>query len=271
MSEANTNAGEAAGGVLATLLAGIAGGGIRVVDLSMTLQPDFPTLVMPPELPQSWPFRMEEISRYDARGPAWYWNNLSCGEHTGTHFDAPIHWISGKDLPENATDTIPVQKFVAHACVIDCSREAAADPDYLLTVEQVEAWEAAHGCIPSRSWLLMRTDWSQKRTALEYMNMRDDGAHTPGPHKDLVPWLIEQRDIIGFGCEAVGTDAGQALHGATPFPCHYHLHGNNRFGLPSLTNLDQLPAQGALLITPPLKIRQGSGSPARVLALVEIR
>ena len=107
------------GGLLSQLLGGIVGGGIRVVDLTMTLQPDVPTIVMPPEFGQSWPFRMEEISRYDHRGPFCYWNNLSCGEHTGTHFDAPIHWVSGKDLPENATDTIPtsVLAFDAHGLV----------------------------------------------------------------------------------------------------------------------------------------------------------
>ena len=260
---------KSADGILVRFLSGIVSGRIRVVDLTMTLQPDFPTITMPPELGQSWPFRMEEISRYDHRGPAWYWNNLSCGEHTGTHFDAPIHWISGKDLPENATDTIPVEKFRAHACVVDCSEQAASDPDFLLTVEQVEAWEGEHGRIPARSWLLMRTDWSRKRDPADYMNMAEDGAHTPGPHENLVPWLIAERDVIGFGSEAVGTDAGQAPHFKVPFPCHYHMHGNNRFGLPSLTNLDLLPPQGAVLITPPLKIRQGSGSPTRVLALVE--
>ena len=256
-------------GLLAGLLAGIASGGIRVVDLTMTLDQQVPTIVLPPELGQSWPFRMEEISRYDHRGPATYWNNFSCGEHTGTHFDAPIHWISGKDLPNHATDTIPPELFLAHACVIDCSAEAAADPDYLLTIERVEAWEDKHGRISPRSWLLMRTDWSRKRDPASYLNMSEDGAHTPGPHADLVPWLIDERDVVGFGCEAVGTDAGQAPYFPVPFPCHYHMHGRNRFGLPALTNLDQLPPQGSLLITPPLKIRQGSGSPVRALALVE--
>ncbi len=256
-------------GLLAGLLAGIAGGGIEVVDLTMTLDQKVPTIVMPPELGQSWPFRMEEISRYDHRGPATYWNNFSCGEHTGTHFDAPVHWISGKDLPENATDTIRPELFLAHACVIDCSAEAKADPDYLLTVERVRAWEAEHGRIPPRSWLLMRTDWSLRRDPVDWLNMSDDGAHTPGPHADLVPWLIDERDVVGFGSEAVGTDAGQAAHFPVPYPCHYHMHGRNRFGLPSLVNLDKLPPQGAVLITPPLKIRQGSGSPVRALALVE--
>ena len=255
--------------LLRQLLGSIVNGDVQVVDLTMTLKPDLPTIVMPPEFGQSWPFRMEEISRYDHRGPFCYWNNLSCGEHTGTHFDAPIHWVSGKDLHENTTDTIPVKKFLAHACVIDCSNEAENDPDYLLTQEAVEDWEGEHGRIPPQSWLLMRTDWSLKRDAKAYMNMRDDGAHTPGPHEQLIPWLIEERDVIGFGSEAVGTDAGQAGHFNVPYPCHYFMHGNNRFGLPALTNLNILPPQGTLLITPPLKIRHGSGSPTRVLALVE--
>ena len=74
----------------------LAAGDIGVVDLTQTLTPEFPQIVLPPEMGQCWPFRIEEVSRYDERGPAWYWNNFSCGEHTGTHFDAPIHWISGK-------------------------------------------------------------------------------------------------------------------------------------------------------------------------------
>ena len=99
----------------------IASGAMRVIDLTQTLAPDFPIIALPPELGQCAPFRLEEISRYDERGPAWYWNNFSTGEHTGTHFDAPIHWVSGKDLPNNAVDTIDPQKFIAPAAVIDCS------------------------------------------------------------------------------------------------------------------------------------------------------
>src|SRR5215475_4435371 len=104
----------------------LASGHVRIVDLTQTLSPDFPALQLPPQFGQVWAFKMEKISQYDEQGPGWYWNNFSCGEHTGTHFDAPIHWISGRDLPNNATDTIPVEHFVAPACVVDCSREAAA-------------------------------------------------------------------------------------------------------------------------------------------------
>ena len=133
---------------LAAFASAIADGRLRVIDLTQTLDPDFPTIVLPPELGQSQPFRIEEISHYDHRGPAWYWNNFSMGEHAGTHFDAPAHWVTGRDLPNGTVDAIDPKKFIAPACVIDCSAGAAADPDYLLETEGIEAWERAHGPIP---------------------------------------------------------------------------------------------------------------------------
>lgn len=255
--------------LLAQLTAALAGGRIRVIDLTQTLSPDFPQISLPPEFGQCWPFRIEEVSRYDERGPGWYWNNFSCGEHTGTHFDAPIHWITGRDLPNNATDTIPVTHLIAPACVIDCSAEAAADADFLLTVAHLQAWEARHGRIPPRAWVLMRTDWSKRTDPVAYQNYDESGQHTPGPDTEVVRFLIEQRDVIGFGSEAIGTDAGQGFHLRPPYPCHTLMHGAGRYGLQCLTNLDQLPPTGAVIITPPLKIQNGSGSPLRVLALVE--
>jgi len=249
------------------LARGIAAGAIRVVDLTQTLAPEFPTIILPPELGQCAPFRLEEISRYDERGPAWYWNNFTMGEHTGTHFDAPIHWVSGKDLPDNAVDTIPVKNFIAPAAVIDCSKAAASEPDLLMTVATVEAWEREHGRIERGSWVLLRTDWSKKSYA-DYAGLREDGAHTPGPDPEVVKWLVEERDVHGFGTETIGTDAGQAQHFNPPFPAHFYMHGKGRYGLQCLTNLDQLPPKGAVIIAAPLKIKQGSGSPVRVLALM---
>ena len=254
---------------LGRLAAELSSGRIRVVDLTQTLSPEFPQIALAPELGQCWPFRLEEVSRYDERGPAWYWNNFSCGEHTGTHFDAPIHWISGRNLPNNATDTIPVEHLLGPACVIDCSREAAANPDFLLSVDFVRRWERRHGRIPPRHWLLMRTDWSKRTDPVAYQNFDDTGQHTPGPDTDVVRFLVEERDVIGFGSEAIGTDAGQGFHLNPPYPCHYYMHGAGRYGLQCLTNLDLLPPTGAFIFCPPLKIRQGSGSPLRVLALVE--
>jgi kynurenine formamidase len=255
--------------LLTQLAAAIAGGKIRVVDLTQTLSPEFPHISLPPEMGQAWPFRIEEVSRYDERGPAWYWNNFSCGEHTGTHFDAPIHWISGKDLPQNATDSIPPARFIGPACVLDCSKEASKDADFLLGVDWMKRWEKQHGRIPAKAWVLMRTDWSKRVDPAEYQNYDDTGQHTPGPDVEAVKFLVQQRDILGFGTESIGTDAGQAQHLRPPYPCHYYMHGAGRYGLQCLTNLDQLPATGAVVIAAPLKIRNGSGSPLRAVALVE--
>jgi len=254
--------------VLTALVAELAAGRVRIVDLTQTLSPAFPQIVLPPEMGQAWPFRIEEVSRYDDRGPGWYWNNFSCSEHTGTHFDAPIHWISGRHLPDNATDTIPAPHFIAPACVIDCSRDAAADADYLLSVKALRDWEKRHGRIPSGSWILMRTDWSKRTDPVAYQNLDETGQHTPGPDTEAVRFLVEERQVLGFGSEAIGTDAGQAFHLKPPYPCHYYMHGSGRYGLQCLTNLDLLPAIGALVIAAPLKIKDGSGSPLRVIALV---
>ena len=245
----------------------LAAGTIRVVDLSQPLDAWTPIIPLPPDFGKSWPFKLEEISRYDSRGPAWYWNNFSCGEHTGTHFDAPIHWVTGKDYPKNATDTIAVDKFLAPACVIDVSEEVAANPDFLLTPKHVEEWERKHGRVEAGSWVLMRTDWSKRPDAAAFLNMKEDGSHVPGPAPDLVPFLAKERDVIGWGSEGVGTDAGQAGRFDPPFSNHSTMHGAGKFGLASLCNLDQLPATGAVVIAAPLKIVKGSGSPLRVLAI----
>src|SRR5579863_3822351 len=151
--------------ILAQFASALLGGKIKVIDLTQPLEPATPIIALPPEFAATWPFKLEEISKYDSRGPAWYWNNFACGEHTGTHFDAPIHWVTGKDYPNNATDSIPAQKFVAPACVIDVSHESAKDSDFLLTVERVKSWEEKHGRIEAGSWVLMRTDWSKREAA----------------------------------------------------------------------------------------------------------
>ena len=252
---------------LDTLATDIASGAVHIVDLTHTLDPDFPVIILPPEFGQCARFRMEEISAYDHRGPAWKWHNITLSEHTGTHFDAPSHWISGRDVPNGSVDEIPVEAFVGPVAVIDCSAGSSKDEDFELTPDVIKTWEAEHGMIPPDSWVLMRTDWS-KRSGADYLNMRQDGPHSPGPTPDGIQFLINERNIRGFGTETVGTDAGQGSHYAPPYPAHYFLHGAGKYGLQCLANLDQLPATGAVLMAAPLKIKNGTGSPLRVLALV---
>jgi kynurenine formamidase len=130
----------------------------------------------------------------------------------------------------------------------------------------VAAWEEKNGRISTRSWVLLRTDWS-RRSGAAYANLFADGAHTPGPDAEVMRFLVEERGIMGFGTETIGTDAGQAGHFSPPYPAHHYLHGAGRYGLQCLTNLDLLPPTGAVVLAAPLKIQNGSGSPLRVLAL----
>lgn len=253
--------------VLAELVAQLASGALRVVDLTQPLSPQTPLLPLPPQWPNTPAFRIWEISRYDERGPAWYWNGFETGEHTGTHFDAPIHWVTGKDLPDNSVDAIPARKFVGPACVLDVTAEVAADPDFLLTVPRIERWESEHGRIPAAAWFLLRTGWSKRADPREFINLHDDGPHTPGFVKECSEFLAHERDVLGVGVETVGTDAGRAATFDTPFPNHCVMHGSGRFGLAGLCNLDQLPPTGAVVIAAPLKIVGGSGSPLRVIAI----
>jgi kynurenine formamidase len=254
--------------VLSLLVEELNNGRVKVVDLTQPLGPETPVIGLPPQFAPSPPFTMETISQYDEGGPAWYWNTIHLGEHTGTHFDAPVHWITGKDFANNTTETIPARQFVGPACVIDVSKEVALYEDFLLTREMVQAWEGEHGKIPRGAWLLLRTDWSKRTGSEAFLNVKADGPHSPGFHKDCVKFLAHERDVLGVGVETVGTDAGQAGTFDPPFPCHTFMHGAGKFGLASLKNLDQLPPTGAVVIAAPLKIVNGSGSPLRVLALV---
>jgi kynurenine formamidase len=254
--------------VLTQLVEELAAGRLKVVDLTQTLGPDTPVIDLPPIFGQSPGVSMEVISCFDDKGPAWYWNTIRMGEHTGTHFDAPVHWITGKDLPNNACDTIPVGQFVGPACVIDVTREVASNEDFLLMPEDVTTWEMRHGRIPRGAWVLLRTGWGKRAGRDAFLNVRADGPHSPGFHKSTSELLAHDRDVLGVGVETVGTDAGQAATFDPPFPNHATMHGAGKFGLASLRNLDELPATGAVVIAAPLKIVHGSGSPLRVLAIV---
>jgi kynurenine formamidase len=251
-------------GVLSELVTAMRSGAVEVVDLTAPLSSGTPILTLPEQFGQTVPFGLEEISRYDARGPAWYWNNIRTGEHTGTHFDAPVHWVTGRDGDD--VSQVPPARLIGPAVVLDMTAEAAADPDFLLEVSHVEAWQATHGPLPEGGWLLYRTGWDARGDdAAEYAN----AGRTPGISVECARWLAEETPLLGVGVETVGTDAGAAHSFDPPFPCHSFLLGNNRYGLTQLRNVGALPTTGAVLIAGPLPIVRGSGSPCRVLALVE--
>jgi kynurenine formamidase len=254
--------------VLKTLTDAIRASSIEVIDLTAPLSSDTPVIMLPPPFANTVRFSLSEISRYDDRGPAWYWNDITTGEHTGTHFDAPIHWVTGKDAAD--VSQVPVSRLIAPAAVLDFSAQTAQNPDFLLEIEHVKQWEEANGPLPDGGWLLYRTGWDVRSSdQAEFLNANETGPHTPGISVECSAWLANEAPIIGLGTETVGTDAGQAFTFDPPFPCHSSLLGANKYGLTQLQNLSRLPDQGAVVIAGPLPILKGSGSPCRVIALVE--
>jgi len=252
--------------ILQQLICALRSDRVQVLDLTTPLCETTPIIQLPADHGQPWPFERELISKYDARGPLTYWNNVRLSEHTGTHFDAPVHWLSGRELAD--VSQIPVQRLVASAAVLDFSAEAAADPDFLLRREHVERWIAEHGALPHGGWLLYRTGWDNR--AGDPVKFLNDG-HTPGIEPECACWLSQAHRLVGIGVETVGTDAGMAAHFPNrAYPCHWYFQGSGKYGLTQLRNLALLPPQGAVIIAGPLPIVGGSGSPTRVLALVEV-
>src|SRR5688500_20332608 len=131
--------------LLTQLVAELNAGTLKVVDLTQPLGPDTPVIGLPPIFASSPGVSLEVISRFDEKGPGWYWNTIRLGEHTGTHCDAPVHWVTGKDLPDNTCDTIPVRRRVGPACLIDVTAAAERHSRFLPMPEPVAARGATHG------------------------------------------------------------------------------------------------------------------------------
>jgi kynurenine formamidase len=249
------------------LLDALAGGAVRVVDLTQPLSERTPVIRLPEPFANTPPLSRRPLSRYDDAGPAWAWDVLELGEHTGTHVDAPIHWITGRDGADVAS--VPAARLVGPALVLDRTAEVADDPGYLLTPADLEAFEAEHGTMPAGAWLLFRTGWEGRAQDAEaFLNIGREGPVSPGPDPEAARWLGTERDLAGFGVETVGIDAGAAGGFDPPFPVHHHLLGHGRCGLTQLANLGELPATGAVIVVAPLKLVGGTGSPVRALALV---
>jgi kynurenine formamidase len=146
--------------LLTDLVDAVSTGGVEVIDLTAPLSSKTPVLVLPEPFGQTDRFALHEISHYDDRGPGWYWNNISTGEHTGTHLDAPIHWVTGQDRAD--VSQLPPAQLVAPAAVVDVSDRVTAEPDFLLGVEDIKTWENEHGGLPESGWLLLRTGWDAR-------------------------------------------------------------------------------------------------------------
>ena len=256
--------------VLADLMSAIAEGRVEVVELGGALKEITPVIQLPPPFANTPGFKKHLISAYDEKGPAWKWYWYEVGEHVGTHFDAPCHWITGKDLP--CLHQLDPRSLIGPIAVVDIAMEAAANPDLGVTKEMLLAWESKHGRIPKGAWVFLRSGWSKKyANPAEYFNVKQDGPHTPGMGASGSTFLAKERDVVGVGVETIGTDTGQAFKEKPPFPNHSIMHGSGKYGITSLFNLDRLPLTSALLVVLPMKVEGGTGSPVRPLALVPQR
>lgn len=255
-------------GILQALGSALTSGQVEVVDLTAPLSAATPVLQLPEPFANTIPLSLETVSAFDEDGPLWKWHNIHTGEHTGTHVDAPAHWASGRD--GWTVDQIPPERLIGPAIVVDVTAHVSANPDFLLEPEHLIVWEGEHGRIPDNAWVLLRTGWSSRGSSqASFLNADDAGPHTPGPSVAAARWLAEERAITGLGVETVGIDAGGAGGMDPMFPAHHYLLGAGKLGLTQLQQLDRLPATGALLLVQPLRLVGGTGSPARVLALVE--
>lgn len=183
----------------------------------------------------------------------------------GTHVDPPIHFIDGM----RTLDEIPVQEMILPLVVLDIHKQAAADPDYVISLEDVHNWEQQHGPIPAHSFVALRTDWSKRwpNKAAFYNRDKDGVAHYPGWSRPVLQYLDVTRNVTAIGHETSDTDPGiVASRGKYPLEA-YHL-GNNKYQIEMMANLDKLPPSGAVIIATWPKPRHGSGFPARVFALI---
>lgn len=254
-------------GPVSSLLSALAGGEVEVVDLTQPLSESTPIIHLPEPFANTPGLKVHEISRYDDRGPAWAWRWLEIGEHVGTHFDAPIHWIIGQDKSDLAT--MPPSDLIGPVIVFDRVAETENDPDYLLRVDDLRSWESDNGPLPAGGWLLLRTGWDSRADDTEaFLNAGSGQPRSPGLDAECARYLAHETPLIGLGVETVGIDAGAAGGFDPPFPVHNYMLGAGKYGLTQLANIASLPSTGAMLVVAPMKLVGGTGSPARVLALV---
>ncbi len=231
-------------------------GELEVIDLTHALSatnPYWPN-------PAGNPFRHDTLRAHESGAPAMA--AYSTPEHHGTHLDAPIHSADGQP----SVDQLTSDDLFGPAAVIDASEASAENPDYLLSMEDLQAWEAEYGRLPAGVVVLLYTGWSRKWSDHDaYQSQGADGTlHFPGFSQEAAQFLISERDIIGIGIDDMSVDHGVSRD----FPVHGIVNGAGKFHLENVANLHLLPATGAYLIVAPIKIEGGSGGQVRIFAVI---
>ncbi|MBI4483466.1 MAG: cyclase family protein [Acidobacteria bacterium] len=242
-------------------LEAILSGEAKIIDLTHTLHPKIPYVPSPAYTP----FKLEQMSSLDTGSS--YSNRIVTPEHMGTHVDAPNHYVAGKA----SVDQIPVERFFAPAVVLDISAKVKDNADYLLTVEDIKAWEATHGSIPEGAVVFIYTGFSRYwDDPGKYLNQDANGTrHTPGFAKEAAEFLVKERKINGVGTDALSLDGGSVSARRENPRTHHIILGAGLYGIENVANLDRLSPTGAFVMIAPMKIQGGSGGPARVFAILK--
>jgi kynurenine formamidase len=246
------------------------------VDLSVMLSPEYPA-----HWPGNTPMSVRRLGWYDNPTAPYFNRLLTLEEHTGTHFDAPPHFIPAPELGfpratefgRQTVEQIPLGGLIKSACVIDAGHlvgQAENGHSPRLTLDQIEAWESAHGALTADDAVLLRTGWSDR---LYKSGPEGDAyAHAAVVDKSVPAWPAPDRDalkhLVARGVRLFGTDCPSAGPLDDIVECHYVALGAGMLFVENLTNLTALPPRGAVFAFLPLKLGGGSGSPGRAVAAV---
>lgn len=226
----------------------------NVVDLTHVLGPGFPLFPGAPS-----PFIVTPAVSHDKNG--YYGSVLTYWEHSGTHMDAPIHFAKNGLF----VDQLAVENLVVPLAVINVTEQAQRDPDYVVTPDDIRAWERRYGRLPDNAAVLMASGWGARAGSAEAFRNADSGnvMHFPAFGKAAIDFLLAERRIAGIGVDTLSLDHGPSAD----FAVHFTLLSANRWGLENLANLEAIPPSGATLFVGAPKVAAGSGGPTRAMAV----
>lgn len=206
------------------------------------------------------PFHAKELGNIERDG--YYSRTFSTQEHYGTHLDAPAHFAAGAWT----VDQIPAERLVGPLVILDVRENVKGNPDYGVSVEDIDAWEQTHGHISPGAIVMAFTGWEERWQRQEnFRNQQSDGlTHYPGFSLDAAKFLVQSRNVVGLGIDTMSVDLGAT----TDYPVHLFTSQLGIYHLENVANLAQVPAVGATVVVAPIKLEKGSGGPARVLALL---
>jgi kynurenine formamidase len=226
----------------------------RAVDLTHTMSPEFPTFFGVPgiELEKKFDIKKDGFNLH-------WWRII---EHAGTHLDAPIHFSeNGITAEKIAADTL-----VVPLAVIDVAAKAARNADYEVTREDCADWERRHGRMPENACVAMHSGWARHVSDAAKFTGKDASGvfHFPGFGAEVTEWLLKRRSVAGLAVDTLSLDPGPSKD----FKTHRMWLPSGRWGLENVANLDQVPAAGATLVVGVAKVKDATGGPARLIALV---